>query len=124
MWWLWLFVVVNGEKFRFENQNRPKVIFILANDYGFNDISYHGSEIKLHKWINYHRVVSDLKIIMSNRYAHLTKSTQVRTISNSHKQGLPHQLIWRGLPSGLPNDTEILPEALRGCGYRTLSQTS
>ena len=27
-------------------ENRPNVIFILADDYGFNDIGYHGSEIK------------------------------------------------------------------------------
>jgi arylsulfatase A-like enzyme len=34
---------------RFENEIRPNVIFILADDYGFNDIGFHGSEIKTTK---------------------------------------------------------------------------
>ena len=42
MWWLWLFVVINGEELRFENRD----FFILADNYGLNDIGYHGSEIK------------------------------------------------------------------------------
>ena len=29
-----------------QTQNRPNIIFILADDYGFHDIGYHGSEIK------------------------------------------------------------------------------
>ena len=28
------------------SEKRPNVIFILADDYGFNDIGYHGSEIQ------------------------------------------------------------------------------
>ena len=26
--------------------SRPHIIFVLADDYGFNDVGYHGSEIK------------------------------------------------------------------------------
>ena len=27
-------------------RNQPNIVFVLADDYGWNDIGYHGSEIK------------------------------------------------------------------------------
>ena len=27
------------------DQERPHIVFVLADDYGFNDVGYHGSEI-------------------------------------------------------------------------------
>ena len=116
MWWLWLFVVVNGEKLRFENrefflsgarlpddrrlytspcgirtkwQSVKAFHFFLCQSHEFffkkidrmlflfwlmimdsTILVIMDQKLKLHKWINYHRMVSDLKIIMSNRYAH------------------------------------------------------
>lgn len=35
---LWSCVIAAGD--------RPNVVFIIADDYGWNDIGYHGSEIK------------------------------------------------------------------------------
>ena len=29
-----------------ETPQRPNIVFVLADDYGYNDIGYHGSEIK------------------------------------------------------------------------------
>ncbi len=29
-----------------KNSNRPHIVFVLADDYGWHDIGYHGSEIQ------------------------------------------------------------------------------
>jgi len=31
---------------KYADSTRPHVLFVLADDYGFNDIGYHGSEIR------------------------------------------------------------------------------
>ena len=31
--------------FAIADDERPNIVFVLADDYGFNDIGYHGSEI-------------------------------------------------------------------------------
>lgn len=44
-----LLIIFNGSLFcraADSAETRPNIILILADDYGFNDIGYHGSEIK------------------------------------------------------------------------------
>lgn len=113
-----VFLVANGEKLKFQNQKRPNVIFILADDYGFNDIGYHGSEIQTPQM---DKLSSD-GIRLENYYVQpICTPSRSQLMSGKYQihTGLQHQLIWRGMPSGLPDDTELLPEALRNCGYRT-----
>jgi arylsulfatase A-like enzyme len=36
----------SGNRYTFKADSRPHIIFVLADDYGFNDVGYHGSKIK------------------------------------------------------------------------------
>ena len=75
------------------------MIFILADDYGFNDIGYHGSEIKTPQMDQ----LSSDGIRLENYYVQpICPLSRSQLMSGKYQihTGLQHQLIWRGIPSG------------------------
>ncbi|XP_067939336.1 arylsulfatase B-like [Watersipora subatra] len=98
--------------------SQPNIVFIIADDYGWNDIGYHGSEIKTPsldklagngvKLENYYVqpiCTPSRSQLMSGRY-------QIHT-------GLQHGIIWPCMPSGLPLEDPTLADKLKAAGYLT-----
>ena len=101
---------------------KPNIVYIIADDYGFNDIGYHGVDhlsaiktpfldslaldgIKLENYYVQPMCTPSRSQLMSGRY-------QIHT-------GLQHSVIKTMQPNGLPLNNILLPEQLKYCGYET-----
>ncbi|XP_033732498.1 arylsulfatase J-like [Pecten maximus] len=99
---------------------KPHILFVLADDYGYNDIGYHGSEIKTP---NLDRLSGE-GVRLENYYVQpICTPTRSQIMSGRYQihTGLQHSLIWAPQPNALPiaKDSPILPEKMREAGYTT-----
>lgn len=97
--------------------SRPNIILILADDLGWNDVGYHGSEIRTPNIDRLAREGVELDRFYAypsctpTRAALLTGQSALRT-------GMTQPLAEIDTP-GLPLDTKLLPHWLAEAGYQT-----
>ncbi len=98
--------------------SKPNILFIFADDYGFNDVGYHGSEMKtpvLDKLANEGVILEKYyvqPICTPTRSTMLTGRYQIHT-------GLQHGVILPAQPNCVPLDETTIAEKLSQSGYKT-----
>lgn len=104
-------VAVSGKK-------PPNIVFILADDYGFHDIGYHGSEFYTP---NLDKLASS-GVKLENYYVQpICSPTRSQLMSGRYQihTGLQHSIIWPSQPYGLPLQYPTVANLLKDSGYST-----
>ncbi|KAL5011997.1 hypothetical protein ScPMuIL_010548 [Solemya velum] len=100
------------------NCKQPHILFIVADDYGFNDIGYHGSEIRTP---TLDKLASE-GVRLENYYVQpICTPTRSQLLSGRYQihTGLQHGIIWPEQPNGLPLDSPTIADKLKESGYST-----
>ncbi|KAK7087662.1 arylsulfatase B-like [Littorina saxatilis] len=98
--------------------SQPNIVFVLADDYGYNDIGYHGSRIRTP---NLDRLASE-GVKLENYYVQpVCTPTRSQLMSGRYQihTGLQHGIIGFAQPNGLPLDNPTLADKLKEAGYST-----
>ncbi len=95
---------------------KPNIVYILADDLGWNDVGYHGSEIRTP-----HIDALAREGVVLDRYYAFPQCSPTRaallTGRSPIRQGIDTPI---GPNGGLPLDEHLLPETLRAAGYQTV----
>lgn len=100
-------------------QDKPNIVVILADDLGFADVSFHGTEIKTPNLDQLAAAGAKLEafyalpVCTPSRCALLTGRYPIR-------YGRQYNVLRPGSKVGLSLNERLLPEALRNAGYATI----
>ena len=100
------------------HSKKPHIVFILADDLGFNDIGYHNSKIKT-------EVLDELAhegVRLENYYVQpICTPTRAQLLTGRYDihTGLQHGIIWPSQANALPKNETTIAAKLKESGYKT-----
>lgn len=97
---------------------QPNIVFIVADDFGWHDVGYHGSEIKTPNLDK----LSGSGVRLENYYVQpicTPSRNQLMTGRYQIHTGLQHSYILPCQPYCVPLDETFLPELMKNAGYST-----
>ena len=97
----------------------PNIVFILADDFGFRDVGFHGSTVI--KTPTLDRLAYS-GVRLDNYYVQpICTPTRSQLLSGRYQihTGLQHSIIWACQPNSLPKEMPTLANMLHDAGYAT-----
>ncbi|KAM7296269.1 putative sulfatase [Ixodes scapularis] len=117
--WMCLFLALQTAGFSESSQVPPNIIFLLADDLGWADVSFRGDPQIPTPNLD---VLASQGIILNNYYVlHLCTPSRGALMSGLYPihTGLQHYVQLPAEPHGLPLNVTIMPEHLKNLGYTT-----
>uniref|UniRef100_A0A0B6Z776 Sulfatase N-terminal domain-containing protein n=1 Tax=Arion vulgaris TaxID=1028688 RepID=A0A0B6Z776_9EUPU len=97
-------------------EKKPNIVFVVADDYGFRDIGYHGAEFATP---NLDKLAAQ-GVKLENYYVQpICSPTRSQLLTGRYQihTGLQHDIIWPSQPYGLPLNFPTIADVLRTAGY-------
>ena len=113
-----LFILIKAGVVVLSHGKKPHIVFILADDLGFNDIGYHNSKIKTETLDELART----GVRLENYYVQpICTPTRAQLLTGRYDihTGLQHGIIWPTQANALPSNETTIAEKLKESGYRT-----
>ncbi|KAH8030610.1 hypothetical protein HPB51_010441 [Rhipicephalus microplus] len=98
---------------------RPNIIVIVADDLGWGDVSFHGSQQI--RTPNIDALATD-SIVLDNHYVSpLCTPSRATLLSGRHPihTGLQHNVIYSAMPYAFPLHFKLMPEYFKALGYES-----
>ena len=98
---------------------RPHIVYIVADDLGWKDVGFHGSDIKTP---NIDKLAQDGARLEQFYVQPMCTPTRAALMTGRYpcRYGLQTLVIPTPGKYGLPTDERLLPQALKDAGYRTV----
>ena len=104
------------------NSSKPNIVFVLADDFGFNDIGYHGNNHLSQIKTSFLDSLAMSGVRLENYYIQpICTPSRSQLMSGRYQihTGLQHYVLKPQQPNGLPLENILLPQQLKNCGYDT-----